>query len=65
MELTKIEKRTFKKTDFLLPADYKAAGSAGGASHSNTQIKTSEEIQKMTPEERAKYIEELKNNSLK
>ena len=59
MELQKIEKKSFSKSDFEIPAGYtKSAGA--GAPTGIPGVKTQEEIMKMTPEERAKYIEELK-----
>ncbi len=59
MELQKMEKRSYSKSDFEIPAGYtKSAGM--GAPGGIPGVKTQEEIMKMTPEERAKYIEELK-----
>jgi hypothetical protein len=64
MELVKIEKKNFSKSDFELPAGYSksagpgAGGPAGAAGMPG--MKTQEEIMKMTPEERAKWAEEMK-----
>ncbi len=61
MELVKIEKKSFLKSDFAIPADYTRSGSAaGGANMNPAGIKSQQEIMNMTPEERNKYIEELK-----
>ncbi|MCE3230030.1 MAG: hypothetical protein K0S32_4581 [Bacteroidetes bacterium] len=61
MELVKLEKTTFSTSDFELPAGYsKGASSAGGTKTGAPGVKSQEEIMKMSPEERAKYIEELK-----
>lgn len=58
MELVKFEKKSFSKSDFEIPSGYsKAAGMTPGAIPG---IKTQDELMKMTPEERAKYVEELK-----
>lgn len=63
MELVKMEKKNFSSSDFQLPTGYTkndsskpGAGSPSGA----PQMKSQEELMKMTPEERAKYVEELK-----
>ena len=60
MELVKFEKKSFSKSDFEVPAGYtKSAGGPAGMGMP-AGMKTQEEIMKMTPEERAKYVEELK-----
>lgn len=58
MELVKLTKKNFSKSDFELPAGYSKAGS--GATAAPGQPKTQQEIMNMTPEERNKYIEEMK-----
>ena len=58
MELVKLEKKTFTKTDFEIPAGYTKTGVTGTLGTSD--VKTQQEIMNMTPEERAKYIEEMK-----
>ncbi len=58
MELVKMEKKNYSKSDFEIPAGY--TKSEAGSSVSPTGMKSQEEIMKMTPEERAKYIEEMK-----
>ena len=60
MELTKFEKKSFSKSDFEIPAGYSKAGGPGASPMGIPGMKTQEEIMKMTPEERAKYIEEMK-----
>jgi hypothetical protein len=61
MELTKLEKKSFSKSDFEVPAGYtKAVGPGGTPPGKPAGIKSQEELMKMTPEERAKYAEELK-----
>ncbi|MGZ3883422.1 MAG: DUF4412 domain-containing protein [Bacteroidia bacterium] len=63
MELVKMEKKNFSSTDFQLPTGYTKSDSskpAGGAPNGAPQMKSQEELMKMTPEERAKYVEELK-----
>ena len=61
MELVKFEKASYSSSDFEIPAGYTkteaAANPYGGAAMG---IKSQEEIMKMTPEERANYIEEMK-----
>jgi hypothetical protein len=59
MELVKIEKKSFTKSDFEIPADYVRSINSG-ASPAGPQVKSQQEIMNMTPEERAKYIEEIK-----
>ena len=56
MELVKIEKKTFSKSDFDLPAGYTKTSGAGAVSG----MKSQQEIMNMSPEERAKYMDELK-----
>ncbi len=61
MELVKIDKKTFTKTDFDIPVGYTKNGeSTANPSGGTAEIKTQQEIMKMTPEERAQYIEEMK-----
>lgn len=57
-ELVKIEKKNFSKSDFEIPAGYTKteASSAGPAAG----MKSQQEIMNMSPEERAKYVEEMK-----
>ena len=55
MELVKVEKKTFKKTDFEIPPGYTKSGAATMGA-----MKTQQEIMNMSPEERTKYIEEMK-----
>lgn len=57
IELVKLEKKTFSKSDFEIPAGYTKGGSPASTI---SGIKSQEEIMKMSPEERKKYIEELK-----
>ncbi len=60
MELVKFEKKSYSKSDFDIPAGYtKSAGGPMGVP-AMQGMKTQEEIMKMTPDERAKYIEEMK-----
>ena len=60
MELVKIDKKTFTKADFELPAGYSKSETATTPTNGGSEIKTQQEIMNMTPEERAKYIEEMK-----
>ncbi len=60
MELVKFEKKSFSKSDFEIPAGYTKSGGPGASPMGIPGMKTQEEIMKMTPEERAKYIEEMK-----
>ncbi|MGZ3899238.1 MAG: DUF4412 domain-containing protein [Bacteroidia bacterium] len=57
MELVKFEKKSFNKSDFEIPAGY-TKGSAPSTSPAG--MKSQQEIMNMTPEERAKYVEEMK-----
>ena len=57
MELVKLEKTTYAKSDFEIPAGYTKSGTS---TNNGTGIKTQQEIMAMTPEERSKYMEELK-----
>jgi hypothetical protein len=59
MELVKMEKKNFSKSDFEIPAGY-TKSSAGGAPGAPAGMKSREELMNMTPEERAKYVEEMK-----
>jgi hypothetical protein len=65
MELVKIEKKSFKPGDFDLPKGYTLSGQSAGSApaKSGMQMKSAEEIQKMTPEERTKYMEEIKKRA--
>ena len=56
MELVKLEKKNFNKSDFEIPAGY----TKGPSSSVMSGVKTQQELMNMSPEERAKYIEELK-----
>ena len=59
MELIKFEKKSYSKSDFEIPVGYtKSANAAMPAGI--PQIKSQDELMKMTPEERNKYMEELK-----
>ncbi|HWY12658.1 MAG TPA: DUF4412 domain-containing protein [Bacteroidia bacterium] len=60
MELQKLEKKSFDKSDFEIPTGYTKSNAPGAGAAGIPGVKTQEEIMKMTPEERAKYIEELK-----
>lgn len=61
MELVKMEKKSYSKSEFEIPAGYtKQEGGAGGAVSPVSGMKSQQEIMAMTPEERAKYIEEMK-----
>ncbi len=59
MELVKMEKKNFSKSDFEIPADYKKSES-NSSSTMPAGMKSQQEIMAMSPEERAKYIEEMK-----
>jgi hypothetical protein len=59
MELVKLEKKSYSKSDFEIPAGYTESGNAA-APAGVPQMKSQDEIMKMTPEERQKYIEEMK-----
>jgi hypothetical protein len=60
MELVKVVKKTFTKADFEIPVGYTKSESGNASPTGRPQIKSQEEIMKMTPEERMKYIEEMK-----
>jgi hypothetical protein len=60
MELVKMEKRNFTKSDFEIPAGYTKSEPGNISPAGMPQVKTQEEIMNMSPEERAKYIEEMK-----
>ncbi|MFL5765449.1 MAG: DUF4412 domain-containing protein [Bacteroidia bacterium] len=60
MELVKIEKKELAKALFTIPADYKLNQNAAIAPGNPAQNIDIQKIQNMTPEERAKYIEEMK-----
>lgn len=55
MELVKLEKKELSPKLFEIPSDYKASSSASGVPKTDAS-----QLQNMTPEERAKYIEDLK-----
>lgn len=57
MELVKLEKKTYTKAAFEIPAGYTKSSSSGASGG----IKTQQEMMNMTPEERAKYMEEMKS----
>ncbi len=58
MELVKFEKKNFSKSDFDIPSGYtKTETPTGGPA---AGMKSQQEIMNMTPEERAKYVEEMK-----
>lgn len=57
MELVKVEKKAFTKSEFEIPAGYTKSGTAAGG---KTEVKSQQEIINMSPEERARYIEEMK-----
>lgn len=56
MELVKLEKKSFSKSDFEIPSGY----TKGSTSNTVSGIKSQQELMNMSPEERQKYIEELK-----
>lgn len=59
MELVKVEKKSYSKSDFEIPEGYtKSEGGTNAAG--NSGMKSQQELMNMTPEERAKYLEELK-----
>lgn len=62
MELVKFEKKSFPASDFEIPAGYtKSEGGAGAyPGAAGMGVKSQDEIMKMSPEERQKYIEEMK-----
>lgn len=60
MELVKMEKKTFGKSEFEIPAGYTRGGGAASPAAGGVQVKSQQEIMNMSPEERAKYVEELK-----
>jgi len=61
MELVKMEKKNFSKSDFEIPAGYtKSAAGGAPAGPGAPGMKSREELMNMTPEERAKYVEEMK-----
>src|ERR1035437_4349917 len=57
MELVKLEKKEQDASLFVIPADYKASSSTGMPGMPTMDVN---KIQSMTPEERAKYIEDMK-----
>lgn len=59
MELVNLEKKTFSKSDFEIPAGYTKSASPAMPS-GMPQMKTQQEIMNMTPAEREKYVEEMK-----
>jgi hypothetical protein len=58
VELVKLEKKNFSKSDFEIPAGYTKSESASAPG--TPGVKSQQEIMNMSPEERAKYIEEMK-----
>jgi hypothetical protein len=60
MELIKMEKKSFSKSDFEIPTGYTKSGGSPTGAPAIPGMKSQDEIMKMTPEERAKYIEEMK-----
>lgn len=60
MELLKMEKKSYSKSDFEIPSGYTKSGGAGVSPTGLPGVKSQDEIMKMTPDERAKYIEEMK-----
>jgi hypothetical protein len=60
MELVKYEKKSFSASEFEIPAGYTKTEATANPYSGAMGIKSQEEIMKMTPEERAKYIEEMK-----
>ncbi len=58
MELVSFEKKDIAASQFEIPADYKMAASGTGAP--TAPVIDAAKLQNMTPEERAKYVEELK-----
>jgi hypothetical protein len=60
MELVKFEKKSFSASDFEIPAGYTKTEAPANPYGAPAGMKTQDEIMKMSPEERAKYIEELK-----
>lgn len=57
MELVKVEKKAFSASDFQIPSGYTKTESANSAA---PQFKSQQELMNMSPEERAKYAEEMK-----
>ncbi|MBA2611631.1 MAG: DUF4412 domain-containing protein [Bacteroidetes bacterium] len=61
MELVKMEKKSYSKSDFEIPAGYTKSETNSSTSPSNPSgVKSQQEIMAMSPEEREKYIEEMK-----
>jgi hypothetical protein len=62
IELVKLEKKSYSKSDFEIPAGYTKSESGANQNPSGQPgtMKTQQELMNMTPEERAKYIEEMK-----
>jgi hypothetical protein len=61
VELVKFDKKTFSKSDFEIPEGYtKSEAGSAPAGPGAPQMKSQQEIMNMSPEERAKYIEEMK-----
>jgi hypothetical protein len=58
MELVKLEKKTFNKSEFEIPDGYTMTAASNTMTGGDS--KSPDELKKMTPEERAKYIEEMK-----
>jgi hypothetical protein len=60
VELVKIEKKNFSKSDFEVPAGYAKSESPAMQGNPNMGMKSQQELMNMTPQERAKYVEEMK-----
>jgi hypothetical protein len=58
MELVKLEKKNFNKSEFEIPEGYLASPNANPMM--NSEMKSQQELMNMTPAERAKYAEEMK-----
>jgi hypothetical protein len=57
MELQKLEKKNFNSADFEVPAGYNMTSQRNPVM---PQVKSQQELINMSPEERAKYVEEMK-----
>jgi hypothetical protein len=60
IELVKLEKKSFSKSDFEIPEGYTKNESGTNPAGGPAGVKSQQEIMNMSPEERAKYIEGLK-----
>lgn len=61
MELVKMEKKSFSKSDFEILAGYTKKEGNSGAISPSSGMKTQQEIMAMSLKERVKYIDEMKN----